>query len=117
MQSTPRNVQFGLLKASVAEVGATRTVVLAGELDLSNARELQGMIEALAGDGAEAIVLDLEALDFIDSTGMALLVSADRRLNNGRAYLRLVPSKAAEVRRVLALTGLDRALPFLPDGK
>jgi anti-anti-sigma factor len=98
---------------SVTTIGAARTVAVAGELDLSNAHTLQELLDDLDREGAELIVLDLEALEFIDSSGMALLVNSHKRLNGGSGCLRLIPSRVDGVRRVLAATGLDTTLPFV----
>lgn len=123
MISTTADLRDGPLLLSVNSIGATRTVTAAGELDLANARTLEGLLEELERERADVIVLDLEALEFIDSTGMALLINCHKRLNNGGgSCLRLIPSRADGVRRVLAATGLDTALPFVeqkaaPPGK
>ena len=59
------------------------------------------------------LVLDMSELEFIDSTGIALLVATHRRLNGegDGAGFRLVGSERTAVRRVMALTGLDAELP------
>lgn len=114
MQSNTADLRDGPLALSVTTIGATRSVTLTGELDLANVRTLQSLLDEFERDGAEVIVLDLEALEFIDSTGMALLVNGHKRLNGkGEGCLRLIPARADGVRRVLAATGLDATLPFV----
>lgn len=52
-----------------------------------------------------------DELEFIDSTGTAIIVAANRRPNvNGDQGFRLVRSRALAVCRVLALTGLDKSI-------
>jgi anti-sigma B factor antagonist len=104
-----------LIRAEEGEDGG-RLLVLAGELDLNNAETLAAEIARtkVANDGA--LTIDLRELAFIDSTGIALLVSVFRRVNAGGGRLQLVPSRSEAVRRVMELTGLDRTLPFAPEG-
>jgi anti-sigma B factor antagonist len=100
-----------LIRAEADEDGG-RVLALAGELDSQNAETLAAEIartKAASGN----LTIDLRELAFIDSTGIALLVSVFRRFNGGGDRLRLVPSRSDAVRRVMELTGLDRTLPFV----
>jgi len=60
------------------------------------------------------LVLDLSAVDRIDSTGLGVLVGARKRLRAGNGQLRLAAA-SGNVARVLHATGLDRVLPLYPD--
>lgn len=107
----------GTLTVRIRAAGSARTVAVAGELDLANAATLADVLERLAADGAAPITVDMRELEFIDSTGIAVLVAANRRLNDGVDRLRMVRSTASGVQRVMEVTGLDRGLPFVaPDG-
>jgi anti-sigma B factor antagonist len=98
----------------MATDGGTCTLAVAGELDMANADTLR---KALDDAAAEEVVLDMSQLEFIDSTGIALLVAAHHRRNrDGRTGFRLVGSESAAVRRVMSVTGLDRKLPFSAAG-
>jgi anti-anti-sigma factor len=88
-------------------------LALSGELDLENAETLAAEIAKTEAGVNGALTIDLGALVFIDSTGVALLVSVFRRFNAAGGQLRLLPSRTAAVRRVMELTGLDRTLPFV----
>ena len=95
-----------------ARDGATRIVALCGELDMSNCKEAQrGIFEAMDED-CEEVVIDLRELQFLDSTGIALLVSALNR-DGDRGRLRFVPSPFPNVTRVLEITGLLERLPVV----
>ena len=84
--------------------GACREVRLEGELDLSVAERFQRRLNAAAADEVDVLVC-LEECDFIDSTGIAVIVLAHRLMaSRGRRLVVCHPS--AEVNRVLALTGL-----------
>jgi anti-sigma B factor antagonist len=84
--------------------GGCREIRLEGELDLSIADRFQARLDAAISDDVEALVC-LEDCDFIDSTGIAVIVLAYKLMaNRGRRLVVCHPS--AEVSRILALTGL-----------
>jgi len=114
-ESTPSEIQDGTLSLNVVEGDGVCTISVAGELDLANADTLGHALERV---GDDEIVLDLSELEFIDSTGIALLVAAHHRLNrNGDVGFRLIPSEDPSVCRVMALTGLDAELPISRPGR
>ena len=59
---------------------------VAGELDLTNARDMEERLEAVAVANGQALVLDLNRLVFIDSAALHVLFRTARRL--GRAAVR-----------------------------
>ena len=83
----------------------TVLVALAGELDLTNAPELEARLDAAAGD-APRLVIDLNAVEFLDSAVLHVLFRIARR--RGVEGLALVASPEAPTRRALTLVGLDR---------
>ena len=91
-------------------------IAVRGELDLDTAPQLDEALEtALKADGS-ALVIDLSECEFIDSTGIALIVRAAQRLNpdedgqdGGRFALCCVND---QVRRLLGITGLDSSIPL-----
>jgi anti-sigma B factor antagonist len=85
-------------------------VVFKGELDLTAAPELEDhLLRAVGLDGAR-VILDLGACEFVDSTGIALIVrAAERAAAGGGEQLRLVCNNG-QVTRLLELTGADRAV-------
>jgi len=101
-----------LIRAEEGEDGG-QVLALAGELDLHNAETLAAEIARTEVTAGGSLTIDLRELTFIDSTGIALLVSVFRRFNAGAARLHLLPSHSEAVRRVMELTGLDRTLPFV----
>jgi anti-sigma B factor antagonist len=112
-----REVRDGTLTVRIKAEGDGCTLGLAGELDMANAATLEAELDRAAGAGAAPITVDLRELEFIDSTGIAALVAAHRRLNDrGGERIRLVRSRASAVRRVMDLTGLDAELPFVSLG-
>jgi anti-anti-sigma factor len=89
--------------------GSVAVVRLLGEIDLSNARELEGAIHT-AASGASAIVLDLAGLDYVDSAGVGMLQRLGRRANDEQRSLRVVAPEGSAALRVLELTALAAAL-------
>jgi anti-anti-sigma factor len=85
-------------------VGAPTVLVVEGELDIATAPELDGRLRAVEA-AASRLLLDLRRLSFMDSTGLAVILSCcDRRLSRGEEAPRLVVADG-QVRRVLELTG------------
>ena len=103
---------FGLTVDQLAP-GVLR-VALSGELDLSRTLLLDSELHAVEARGAEAIIIDLHRLDFIDSSGLGRLLSAVRRARRGGWRLQIVRG-GAQVQRVMALCALDRMLPLVGD--
>jgi anti-sigma B factor antagonist len=82
---------------------------------MSTAPELEEALEgALSGDGP-AVMLDLSECEFIDSTGIALIVRAWQRLNgNGSGHLALCCFKP-QVERLLRITGVAASISMHED--
>jgi anti-sigma B factor antagonist len=85
-------------------------VELRGELDLSNAPALRERLLDIAATQSASLILDLSGLTFMDSTGISVLVAAERRAHQLGGSLSLAgPQKV--VARVLHITSLDRHFP------
>jgi anti-sigma B factor antagonist len=112
LSSEQRDTADGTLLVRTAKQGDTRVISLCGELDLANAGTAEAELRALLdGDGSQ-VVVDMRELEFIDSTGIALLVSTLGH-NDGEARVRFIPSASPTVTRVLELTGLSERLPLV----
>lgn len=107
-----REVRDGTLTVQISSEATARTLALVGELDMANAATLATELEQAEVDGAETITVDMRALEFIDSTGIAVLVAAHRRANADGQRLAFIRSQATGVQRVMDVTGLDKELPF-----
>lgn len=85
------------------------TLTVCGEIDLASAPALEGAFRDAERSRPSRIVLDLAALDFIDSTGIHLLIHAQQRADaEGRQLvLTHVP---AHTQRLFRLTGLSASL-------
>lgn len=85
---------------------------LAGEFDLAGAADARAMIEPALTDPDVMTVFDLTSLEFIDSSGIALLYRV-AGAHADKDNLRLMPSRHPGVNRVLALTGVAATIPIV----
>jgi anti-anti-sigma factor len=84
-------------------------VRLGGELDLYNADQIRTALLEAAKRAPQRLVLDLEQVEFIDSTVLGALIEARASLPERRGLLLAAPG--LETRRALQVSGLDRHLP------
>src|SRR4051794_27476354 len=92
--------------AAVTRREGVAIIAVRGEVDLETAPRLREVIDA-AIDGGARIEIDLRATTFIDSTGLAVLVDAYRRLGRVRDAV-VVLRPQPKVQRVLEVSGVDR---------
>lgn len=87
------------------------TVKVTGEIDMSNAEELGNFLAKLVEDEQRNLALDLSGIEFIDSSGLGVLVKIHQILEeqNRSLVLHSVSSPAA---RTLEVSGLDKVLSF-----
>jgi anti-sigma B factor antagonist len=86
-------------------------ITVTGELDFALCVKLAPELNAALRSPARAIVIDLENVSLVDSSGIALLLNAFRSLDHaGRELAIAVPM--GPQRRALELTALDRQLPL-----
>jgi anti-sigma B factor antagonist len=92
---------------SVEERGEGSAWVLAvsGELDLRTSPELEERLARVWSTGAELVILDLRQIEFMDSTGLRVLLGAHQRAQETGRRFALVKG-ADQVERVLTLTGV-----------
>jgi anti-sigma B factor antagonist len=105
-----------VFEAAVARPGdGVAQVKVSGELDLLTAPELQAALEPLQAEGTD-IELDLSGLEFIDSTGVHLVLQTYQASRRDGWELTLTGA-GAEIRRAFELVGLLDRLPFRGPGQ
>jgi len=110
VSSTDFQVHDGLLVVQQMSEGERLRLALSGEMDLANTETAAVTLrEALAS--GRSVVVDLAKLEFLDSTGLAMLVTSIREAGEQLSFL---PSEHAAVRRLLSLTGLDARMNLAP---
>jgi anti-sigma B factor antagonist len=95
------------------DVHSTNTGVvleLFGELDVASAPQLEAELER--ADDAQLVVIDLSSLEFIDSTGLGILVRAHQGAQERERQFGLVQG-TGQVERLLGLTGIADQLPVV----
>jgi anti-sigma B factor antagonist len=96
------------------ERGDAVHVALRGELDISTAPRLEDELRRIEAAGPATLVLDLSKLDFMDSTGLRLVLNADARARDAGRRFALVRGNEM-VQRVLRITRLDERLEIVED--
>jgi anti-sigma B factor antagonist len=95
--------------------GTFAVVAPTGDLDLSGASVLEIEIERLEQEpGLQVLVLDLRGLEFIDSSGLRLVVLTDRRAREAGRRFALVPGSET-VQRVFEITRMRERLEFVSE--
>ena len=89
-------------------------LVVGGELDLRTSPELEERLDGAFAGGAELVILDLRMIEFMDSTGLRVILGSHQRAKETGRRFALVRG-ADQVERVLTLTGV-RDLLTIVDG-
>jgi anti-sigma B factor antagonist len=113
----PRAAQISRLASSVQNQfrveahtgGETAVIAVSGELDLASGPEFEAELERIKGPDTQLLVVDLSQLDFMDSTGLSILVRTHQRLTEEGCEMGLVRG-APQVQRLLDLTGVAARL-------
>lgn len=87
-------------------------VELAGELDIAVAEETHALLAAVVTDSC--VIVDLSAVEFIDATGVNVLVRAVRDASLARRHL-VLATPSRQLSRILDVLSLNEILPTYPD--
>ena len=85
---------------------------LRGELDLATAPLLSRQIEGVDLGTTACVVLDLQGLEFMDSTGLRVVLAAQQRVREGGGAF-AVTRGSPQVQRLLAVTRADEHLKVI----
>lgn len=91
--------------------GAT-VIAVSGELDLASSPILEERLDQVFGSDPTPVILDLRGLDFMDSTGLSVLIKAHQTAEEAARRLYLVKGPP-QVQRLLSLTGVGERLSVL----
>lgn len=92
---------------TVDQVTRSTTVALEGRLDALSSPSLRKTLDAVFADGVHRIVIDLAAVDFVDSAGLAALVHAMKAARSEGGDVELVRPRSDDAFRVFQLTRFD----------
>lgn len=104
-----------LVSVNVEQRGDVVIAHVAGELDLASAPRAGETIEEAVPSSARGLVIDFSQLEFIDSSGIAMLFNLARKLGGRRQQLRVVTVPGEPVSRVLDIVEFGRAAPLHAD--
>jgi anti-anti-sigma factor len=86
--------------------GGAVTLHLTGELDVASAPALRDEVVRLISEGRTTIAFDCSELDFVDSTGLGVLIGARARCLAANGSVSLIGVKPT-LQRLLAVTGIE----------
>lgn len=102
----------GLSAAGMVEArreDGTVILRLSGELDVTNADEVRAAVTAAMGSEPARVIIDLAALTYMDSSGVALILSVAQAADEVE-----IRRPTAIVRRLMELTGITEILRVTP---
>lgn len=91
--------------------GEVLTARITGEIDLSNASELEETIVDAVPNTALGMVVDLSGVEYLDSAGVRMLVHLVERFRWRQQVMRAAAPDGSRVRGVLSMAGADRVIP------
>jgi len=86
-------------------------LAVTGEVDVATAPRLREQLIDLVNEGQHRIVVDLEKVEFLDSTGLGVLVGALKRVRTHDGELALVCTES-RILKVFEITGLTKVFPM-----
>jgi anti-sigma B factor antagonist len=95
------------LTLSTREVDGTTIVAVGGEIDVYTAPKLRDKITELVADGVFTIVIDMESVEFLDSTGLGVLVGGLKKVRAHDGSLELVCTQD-RLLKIFRITGLAK---------
>lgn len=91
---------------SIETLGASTVVAVDGQLTINNRGEFKERVLARLADGDTDFVIDFAEADYIDSSGLGVLVSLSKHIRDAGGRLTLAGLNE-DLRRLFALTRLD----------
>ena len=95
------------LTLATREVGDRTIIQVGGEIDVYSAPQLRDAIAELVAQGATSIVVDLEDVGFLDSTGLGVLVGGLKKVRAENGSLELVCTQE-RLLKIFRITGLAK---------
>ncbi len=99
------------LTLSTREEGGRTVVEVGGEIDVYTAPKLREQLVDLVAQGQYHLVVDMQGVDFLDSTGLGVLVGGLKRVRAHDGSLRLVCSQE-RILKIFRITGLTKVFPI-----
>ena len=94
----------------VSSEGAVATLKITGQLDVSTESQMRAALDQATDRGATKLALDVSELEFMDSSGLAVLIIAARGVESIELH-----NPSAIIRRLITIAGLTDTLRMTPD--
>ncbi|MGC0422172.1 STAS domain-containing protein [Embleya sp. AB8] len=101
------------LSLSTRTEGGRTIVEVGGEIDVYTAPKLREQLVELVNEGQFHLIVDMEAVDFLDSTGLGVLVGGLKRVRAHEGSLQLVCTQE-RILKIFRITGLTKVFPIHP---
>src|SRR3954462_3443910 len=111
MPATQDLEEHGDLSPNTPTEGARTIVKVGGEIDVYTAPKLREQLIDLVSSGAYHLVVDMEGVEFLDSTGLGVLVGGLKRVRAHEGSLRLVCTQE-RILKIFRITGLTKVFPI-----
>ena len=95
------------LTLATREVDGRAVVAVGGEIDVYTAPKLRDKITELVGNGEYHLVIDMEKVDFLDSTGLGVLVGGLKKVRAHDGSMRLICNQE-RLLKIFRITGLAK---------
>ena len=98
------------LELEVNQQAGWQVLTVRGEVDVTTTPRVRAQLISLLSDGKPRLIVDLEGVRFMDSSGLGALVAGLKLARSRAGELRIVCEGQRSVRKVLEVTGLERVL-------
>ena len=99
-----------LLELELGQQSGWQILTVRGEVDVTTTPRVRTQLLSLLSDGTPHVIVDLEGVRFLDSSGLGALVAGLKQARSRAGELRIVCEGQRSVRKVLEVTGLERVL-------
>jgi len=104
------------LDITTAQDGDVCRVTVQGEIDVYTSPALKAEIASAVESGCVNLVVDIEGVGFIDSSGLGVLVSGLRRVKETSGSMHIVCTRES-ILKIFRITGLDRVFPIFSNAE
>ncbi|MHB8842472.1 MAG: anti-sigma B factor antagonist [Candidatus Aquicultor secundus] len=99
------------LKIESKEVDGIGIIILEGEVDVYTAPKLKSRLIDLVDEGKYNIIIDLQKVEFMDSSGLGVLVGGLKRVKSHQGSISLVCTQE-NILKIFRITGLVKVFPI-----
>lgn len=97
------------LEIAVRHLPKATVVAVGGEVDVFTAPQLDSLLAGQIQEGHTTLVLDFTHVEFLDSTGLGVVVKAIKKCQDDSGSISVVVA-TERIRRIFEITGLDRSI-------